>query len=102
MSWNDFDDYEYVPVAERRRRALKKIDKLRGEGEDIQPIEPFKTRGIANSFWGKAWCRHLEKFSDYSSRLPRGRTYVRNGSVCHLGIDSETAHIHGAGAVPGC
>jgi uncharacterized Zn finger protein len=91
MSWNDFEDYEYVPVAERRRRATEKMDKLREDGEDIQPIEAFKTRGIAKSFWGKAWCKHLEKFSDYSSRLPRGRTYVRNGSVCHLGIKSETA-----------
>uniref|UniRef100_UPI0035626D75 helix-turn-helix domain-containing protein n=1 Tax=Pontiella sp. TaxID=2837462 RepID=UPI0035626D75 len=91
MSWNDFDDYQYVPVAERRRRALRKMDRLREEGREIQPIEPFKTRGIATSFWGKAWCRHLEKFSDYSNRLPRGRTYVRNGSVCHLGIEPETA-----------
>ncbi|NCC26494.1 MAG: hypothetical protein EOM25_15040, partial [Deltaproteobacteria bacterium] len=30
----------------------------------------------------------LESFSDYENRLPRGRTYVRNGSVCHLAISS--------------
>ena len=41
---------------------------------------------IAHTFWGEAWCNHLEKFSDYENRLPRGRTYVRNGSVCHLAI----------------
>ena len=82
---------EYVPVAMRRAKALKKMEKLRKAGEDILPIEPFRTRGIAKSFWGKAWCRHLESFSDYSNRLPRGRTYVRNGSVCHLGIDKEEA-----------
>lgn len=91
MSRNDYDDYEYVPVAERRRRALKKMEKLRKSGEDIHPIEPFKTRGIATTFWGKSWCQHLEKFSDYENRLPRGRTYVRNGSVCHLGIEPEEA-----------
>jgi uncharacterized Zn finger protein len=89
MSWGYYNDY--VPVAERRRQALKKMDQLRDKGHDIQPIEPFNYRGIAKSFWGKAWCRHLEKFSDYSNRLPRGRTYVRNGSVCHLGIEPETA-----------
>ncbi|VGO16789.1 hypothetical protein PDESU_05381 [Pontiella desulfatans] len=89
MSWGYYNDY--VPVAERRRQALKKMDKLRDGGLDIQPIEPFKTRGIATSFWGKSWCQHLEKFSDYSNRLPRGRNYVRNGSVCHLGIEAETA-----------
>ena len=87
-----FDYNEYIPVAVRRAKALQKMDKLRKSGEDIQPIEPFKTRGISKSFWGKAWCQHLESFSDYENRLPRGRTYVRNGSVCHLGIEKETAH----------
>jgi len=28
----------------------------------------------------------MESFSDYDNRLPRGRSYVRNGSVCHLEI----------------
>ncbi len=91
MSRYDYDDYEYIPVSERRRRALKKMEKLREDGEEIQPIEPFKTRGIAKSFWGKSWCKHLESFSDYSNRLPRGRSYVRNGSVCHLGISQKEA-----------
>jgi uncharacterized Zn finger protein len=51
-------------------------------------IEPVVTKGrtIAETFWGQAWCSHLEKFSDFANRLPRGRTYVRNGSVCHLEI----------------
>lgn len=90
MSWGHYNDY--VPAAERRRQMLKKIEKLKKAGEDIQPIEPLQGRGlIAKSFWGKAWCRHLEKFSDYENRLPRGRSYVRNGSVCHLGIEPETA-----------
>jgi uncharacterized Zn finger protein len=43
-------------------------------------------RKIARSFWGQAWCQHLEQFSDFENRLPRGRAYVRNGSVCHLEI----------------
>ena len=82
---------EYVPVAVRRAKALRKMEKLRKAGEKIQPIEPFKARTIAKSFWGKSWCRHLESFSDYANRLPRGRTYVRNGSVCHLEIGKEEA-----------
>ncbi|MGO9919635.1 MAG: SWIM zinc finger family protein, partial [Isosphaeraceae bacterium] len=40
-----------------------------------------------STFWGKAWCENLESYSDFSNRLPRGRTYVRNGSVVHLTID---------------
>jgi uncharacterized Zn finger protein len=58
---------------------------LRKKGADIQPVE-IEGRKIARTFWGEAWCDHLESFSDYANRLPRGRTYVRNGSVCHLEI----------------
>jgi uncharacterized Zn finger protein len=72
-------------VAERRRRALKKMDALRKKGVDIQPVT-VNGRKIARSFWGEAWCEHLESFSDFENRLPRGRTYVRNGSVCHLAV----------------
>jgi uncharacterized Zn finger protein len=75
----------YVPVAQRRRQAMKKMDALRKKGVDVQPVE-IGGRKIAQSFWGQAWCEHLESFSDFENRLPRGRTYVRNGSVCHLAI----------------
>jgi len=81
----------YVPVAVRRARARKKIETLRKKGMDVQPVE-IEGRKIARTFWGEAWCDHLESFSDYANRLPRGRTYVRNGSVCHLGI--ATGQIH--------
>ena len=80
MEWR-----RYVPVAERRAKARREMNKLRKKGKDIQPIE-IEGRAIARSFWGKRWCEHLESFSDYANRLPRGRTYVRNGSVCHLAI----------------
>ncbi len=83
MSWRQWSPY--VPVARRRANALRKIEKLRKKGKDIQPVE-IEGRTIARSFWGKGWCDHLESFSDYENRLPRGRTYVRNGSVCHLSI----------------
>jgi uncharacterized Zn finger protein len=72
-------------VAKRRAKALKKMQKLRKKGKKIEPVE-IEGRTIARSFWGKAWCNHLESFSDFSNRLPRGRTYARNGSVCHLKI----------------
>ncbi|VAX12765.1 zinc finger, SWIM-type [hydrothermal vent metagenome] len=75
----------YVPVAKRRANAAKEIKKLSKKGMKIDPIE-IQGRKIATTFWGKAWCDHLEKFSDFDNRLPRGRTYVRNGSVCHLAI----------------
>ncbi len=87
----------YVPVAKRRARALAKMEKLRKKGMDIQPVR-LTGRQIATTFWGQAWCEHLEKFSDYENRLPRGRTYVRNGSVCHLAIEKGriTAKVSGS------
>ena len=75
----------YVPVAKRRANAAKKMQKLSKKGQKIEPVEPTG-RTITHTFWGKAWANHLEQFSDYENRLPRGRTYVRNGSVCHLEI----------------
>ncbi len=97
MNWYHYR--EYVPVATRRAQARKKIEKLRKSGEDIQPIEPLNSRGlIAKSFWGKAWCKHMQAFSDYENRLPRGRTYVRNGSVCHLSIEKGIARAKVCGS----
>ncbi|MBU0719605.1 MAG: SWIM zinc finger family protein [Planctomycetes bacterium] len=83
MFWRQWSPY--VPVARRRANALRKMEKLRKKGKDIQPVK-IEGRTIARSFWGRGWCDHLESFSDYENRLPRGRTYVRNGSVCHLSI----------------
>jgi uncharacterized Zn finger protein len=75
----------YVPVAERRLKAAKKAAKLKKSGRDMAPIE-IAGRKIASTFWGEAWCKNLEAYSDYANRLPRGRTYVRNGSVIDLQI----------------
>jgi len=83
MSWFSFR--RYVPVAERRRKAERQMAKLAKKGKAIQPVR-LDGRTIARTFWGKAWCENLESYMDYANRLPRGRTYVRNGSVVHLEI----------------
>jgi uncharacterized Zn finger protein len=75
----------YVPVAERRRKAAREIARLKKAGQPVTPIV-IEGRKIAASFWGKAWCDNLESYQDYANRLPRGRTYVRNGSVIDLRI----------------
>ena len=41
---------------------------------------------LTRTWLGKAWCENLERYSDFANRLPRGRTYVRNGSVIDLQI----------------
>ena len=79
----------YVPVGARRARARLELRALRERGVEVQPVElQGRGRDIARSFWGQRWCEHLESFSDYANRLPRGRTYVRNGCVCHLAIET--------------
>jgi uncharacterized Zn finger protein len=77
---------EYVPVATRRAQAQRKLAQLRKQGRKVSPVV-IEGRLIATTFWGKAWCENLDAYSDFSNRLPRGRTYVRNGSVIDLQIE---------------
>ncbi len=75
----------YVPVAERRRKAARETERLRKKGHPVAPVW-IEGRAIATTVWGKAWCDNLESYRDYESRLPRGRAYVRNGSVIDLQV----------------
>ena len=76
----------YVPVAQRRARAAREVAKRIGRGQTVSPVR-IDGRTITSTFWGGAWCTNLESYSDYANRLPRGRTYVRNGSVVDLKIE---------------
>jgi uncharacterized Zn finger protein len=82
---SDYGWAPYVPVAERRRKAERAMEKQRKKGQPVAPVI-ITGRTIAATFWGKAWCENLEHYSDFANRLPRGRTYVRNGSVIDLQI----------------
>ena len=83
---SDWDWKPYVPVAKRREQANRAVEKARKAGKDLFPVV-VASRTIARTFWGKAWCANLEAYSDYESRLPRGRAYVRNGAVIDLKIE---------------
>lgn len=86
MSW--YGNWRpYVPVWKRRANAASFAVKLaKKEGRKLSPVK-LDGRKIATSFWGQAWCDNLEQYSDFANRLPRGRTYVRNGSVIDLEIE---------------
>ncbi len=91
MGWYSDDSWRpYVSAAERRRKAFKELAKMKKAGRQVSPVE-IAGRKITTTFWGNAWCKNLESYSDYSNRLPRGRTYVRNGSVIDLQI--EAGHV---------
>src|ERR1700692_4277174 len=87
----------YIPAAARRQAAERTVAKKVRRAQGLWPVTA--SRGaIAKSFWGKAWCQSLERYSDYSNRLPRGRTYLRNGSVIDLtiGPGEVTAQVMGS------
>ncbi len=97
----DYYDYygfrPYVSVGRRRAQAALELAKLRKKGRTISPVV-IDGRKIAKTFWGEAWCDNLERYSDYANRLPRGRTYARNGSVVDLQVapGSVTALVSGS------
>lgn len=76
---------EYVSADERRRRADRAREALARRGVVPSPVV-VEGRDLVTTFWGKAWCQHLESLADLATRLPRGRAYARNGSVVHLEI----------------
>ena len=97
MGWGYGGWAPYVPVAERRKQAQRELAKLAKKGHRIAPVT-IEGRKIATTFWGRAWCDNMESYRDYESRLPRGRSYVRNGSVVDLQVASGrvTAMVSGS------
>ncbi len=85
MSWYEYD-HEYESRADSNARVEKKLAKLRKEGRRLEPTLPTAKRDLSATFWGRAWNLNLMAYSDYESRMPRGRTYFRNGSVLGLAI----------------
>jgi len=75
----------YVSVTEKKANSLKSLSKLKAKNKDIQPIT-IEGKTLAKSWWGKAWNQNLESYADYSNRIARGRSYVRNNAVLDLKI----------------
>jgi uncharacterized Zn finger protein len=84
MSWG-WKPRPYVNSADKQLRALRTAKAIEKTGQKLNPVR-IDGLAIARSFWGKAWCKNLESYSDYANRLPRGRTYVRKGSVVDFQI----------------
>ena len=100
MAWygGGFEFPEYVSVGTRRARARAAAEKIaRKQKRSLAPIGPIDGNKIVRTFWGKAWCDNLESYRDYENRLPRGRSYARNGAVIDLriGAGSVAAIVSG-------
>jgi len=98
MGWGYESYYRpYVPVAQRKAKAAREVAKRQKAGQTVSPVKVEGLK-ITKTFWGNSWCQHLESYSDFANRLPRGRTYVRNGSVVDLKIEKGkiTALVSGS------
>ena len=85
----------YVPVGKKLANAKKFAEKkLKGKANPITLVG----KKITTTFWGDAWCKNLETYSDFENRMPRGRTYIRNGSVVHLEINEGVIKSYVAGS----
>ncbi len=87
MSW----DYEFESRADSQARVDQKLAKLRKQGRVLEPTLPTAKRDLSSTFWGQAWNLNLMAYSDLESRMPRGRTYFRNGSV--LGLELAEGRV---------
>ncbi|MCC7264031.1 MAG: hypothetical protein IT369_16075 [Candidatus Latescibacteria bacterium] len=76
---------EYVPVAQKRAKAARKLQDLKKKNPSIQPVV-LEGNTLARTWWGKSWNENLERYADYYNRIDRGRSYVRHGAVLDLKI----------------
>lgn len=76
---------------EDRESIARAIERRRQHGEPLVPVATGQKTRIAGNAWGIAWQHHLEGYADYHSRLPRGRTLLRQGKVMDLDIRTGLA-----------
>ena len=67
---------------------MRAMERRRKQGETLRPLDaPKGSSKLVKTFWGQAWCAQLELHSEYEYRLPRGRSYLRQGKVLDLHIE---------------
>jgi uncharacterized Zn finger protein len=81
--------WSYEDVREQKERLQREIAKRKKRGEKFEVLAaPAGQKKLCATFWGQAWCRNLESYQQYESRLPRGRSYLRQGNVYNLEIEA--------------
>lgn len=81
--------WSYEDVREQKERLQREIAKRKKRGEKFEPLAaPAGQKKLCTTFWGQVWCKNLESYQQYESRLPRGRSYLRQGNVYNLEIES--------------
>ena len=102
MSWY-WDDgfYSQPTTAEPKQKSEASRKSAEKKGKVLEPVV-IRGRGIANSWWGQAWCANLERYADFESRLERGKRYVRTGAVIDLKMEKGRirAKVQGSRKTP--
>lgn len=76
---------EYVSVEEKKIKAQKLITKL-SKKQEIEPLEYMDPKK-AKVWWAMKWEENVKEYADFSNRIARGRSYVKNGFVIDLKIE---------------
>lgn len=94
-------NFSQPTAAELRRNSKASQKKAEAKGQLMEPVV-IQGRTIAKSWWGQAWCRNLEQYADFESRLDRGKRYVRTGAVLDLKIQKGKvlAKVQGSRKTP--
>jgi len=91
--------WSYQDVEEQKKQVQREIAKRKKRGEKFEVLQaPAGQKKLSTTFWGQSWCRNLESYQDYESRLPRGRSYLRQGKVYDLKIESGSLSAVVAGS----
>ncbi len=104
MAWYGNGGWDYYPpymsVAEKKAQSARALAKLlKKRKRPAEPVEiAHRKRRLTTTFWGQAWSDNLERYADLANRLPRGRAYLRNGSVLDLAIAGGTVEAYVAGS----
>src|SRR6266478_7331780 len=103
MAWYGSGGWDYYPpyisVGQKKARGMLTLAKLLKKSKrTAEPIVlAHRKRQLAATFWGQAWADNLERYADLANRLPRGRAYLRNGSVLDLAIGRGRVEAYVAG-----
>ena len=104
MAWYGNDGWAYYPpymsVAEKKAQGARALAKLMKKSKrTAEPVVlAHRKRQLHTTFWGKAWADNLERYADLANRLPRGRAYLRSGSVLDLAIAEGRVEAYVAGS----
>ena len=99
--WKGEGGYSQPTTEKLQKNAAASQKRAREKGQVWEPVV-IQGRTIAGSWWGQAWCRNLERYADYDSRLDRGKRYVRTGAVVDLKIQKGKiqARVQGSRKTP--